>query len=238
MSLPSRAFLQASLNLWRGRYEKYDGKLRAAIKAGNQAEAHKWGPRVGDAAQHVHLRERQLALVKPATRLVWMPGAEHHPRSSSGPYVAGYAPKGLLHKTEGTGDPTSTLDANGDHPHATIMRDGHVIQYIPLNLAAKALVHSRNPETNRASCVQVEIVGLEDGAAAWPPGQLVGLRNWMRFVEQNFGVERTSHVRWGNHGEFRLGDGAWTRIGGWVGHQHCPENDHLDPGGIDIQTLL
>lgn len=238
MSLPSKTFLAASLKLWRGRYESYDAKLRAALKAGNTAEAHKWGPKVGDAAQHIHLRERQLALITPHTRLTWMPGAEHRPRSSAGTYASGYTPRGLLHKTEGLGDPTSTLDQNGDHPHATIMRDGHVIQYIPLNLSAKALVHSRNPETNRASCVQVEIVGLEDGAAPWPAAQLTALRDWMRFVEANFGVERASHVKWGARGEYRLGDAAWTKLTGWCGHQHAPENDHIDPGAIDISILL
>lgn len=238
MSLPSRAFLEGSLKLWRGRYEDYDTELHVALKAGNQAAAHKWGPKVGNAAEHVHLRERQLALVKPSTLLVWMPGAERRPRASAGRFASGYTPRGLLHKTEGTGDPTSTLDRNGDHPHSTVMINGHIIQYIPLNLSAKALVHSGFPETNRARCVQVEIVGLEDGAAPWPPAQLTALRNWMRFVEANAGVERASHVKWGANGEFRLSANAWISVKGWVGHQHAVENNHIDPGAIDISTLL
>lgn len=238
MSELSKTFLEASLKLWRGRYEKADAALHAALTKGDRATAHKFGPKVGAAAVKVHLRERQLALLAPATKLLWMPGAEHRPRASAGAFASGYTPRGLLHKTEGMGDATSTLDQNGDHPHSEILTNGHIIQYIPLNLSAKALVHSGFPETNRASCVQVEIVGLEDGAAPWPPAQLAALRNWMRFVEANAGVERASHVRWGSDGQFRLDAAAWVKLTGWCGHQHVPENVHIDPGALDIGVLL
>lgn len=238
MSLPSRAFLSASLKLWRDRYAKYDEKDRAAHAAGDKAGIHKWGTLMAKAVVKVHLRERQLALVKPFTPLLWMPGAVHRPRVSAGPFAAGFTPRGLLHKTEGLSDATSTLDANEDQPQFEIDRDGTIYQYMPINLSGKALVHSGPPETNRASCVQVELVGVEDGAAPWPPAQLTAIRNWMRFVEQNAGVERASHVKWGAAGEFRLSASEWVKITGWVGHQHVPENDHVDPGAINIQVLL
>ena len=37
----------------------------------------------------------------------------------------------------------------------------------------------------------------------------------------------------------RMNAEQWKRFSGWCGHQHVPKpNDHVDPGAIDIQTLL
>jgi hypothetical protein len=35
-----------------------------------------------------------------------------------------------------------------------------------------------------------------------------------------------------------MSDIVWTRFNGWCGHQHVPNNDHGDPGNIDIGYLL
>jgi hypothetical protein len=36
----------------------------------------------------------------------------------------------------------------------------------------------------------------------------------------------------------RLSGQQWLDFSGWLGHQHAPENDHWDPGAIDITDLL
>jgi hypothetical protein len=30
----------------------------------------------------------------------------------------------------------------------------------------------------------------------------------------------------------------WKMFSGWCGHQHVPNNDHTDPGAIDIDSLM
>jgi hypothetical protein len=30
----------------------------------------------------------------------------------------------------------------------------------------------------------------------------------------------------------------WNNFDGWCGHQHVPENEHWDPGKLDIGRLL
>lgn len=171
------------------------------------------------------------------TGVVWMPGVRKLVRPSAGTWAVDCAPKGILHTTEGAGDATSTLDANGDHPHFQVEQGGRITQYIPVNRAAKALKHTGSPETNRAHAVQIEVCGFA-ATTSWPSAQKTAVRKVMRFIEANAGVERASHVPFVTGSSERLSGSAWIATGGWLGHQHVPQNDHYDPGAITIGDLL
>ena len=58
----------------------------------------------------------------------------------------------------------------------------------------------------------------------------------MRFIEEQGGVERASHVSF-THPK-RLSNQQWLGLTGWCGHVHVPQNNHVDPGGIDETEWL
>jgi len=240
----------ASLALWLRRYHyrnvkatQYLHALRHAKTAADQAAARaqlaRWEALMSAAQSMVHRRETQIAAQKPARIMEWMPGAIHMPRAGSGTHASGYAPKGLLHTTDGMSDATGTLDGNRDWPNFEVIRDGRIIQYFPVNASSRALVHNGYPETNNGGPCQIEIVSLEPMTLT--PSQRTSLKRLMRFIEANHGVQRASHVRWGHDGAYRLRAGVWVGLHGWCGHEHVPENDHTDPSGpgtIAISDLL
>jgi hypothetical protein len=164
---------------------------------------------------------------------------------SAGNYVAGYAPRGLLHTTEGSSaaGAISSFRQNNSWPHFTIDADGTVYQHIPIAQAARAL---RNlvggVETNKARCIQIEVVGFAARPLEHSPTQLTALKALMRWIEANAGVKpkgpgRAFASAYGQN-YLRFTGNEWKIFDGWCGHCHCPENDHWDPGLIDLQSLL
>ena len=183
---------------------------------------------------------------------IWLDGVTVTPAPSDGGSMVGGPPRGVLHTTEGStasGAIAAMRQAN-TWSHITATFEGnrfHAWQHIPLDRAARAL---RNPpggvQTNRqgSACVQIEVVGFAQRADQLPPAYLAGLAALMRQVEQATGIPRRSSVTWkaypasfGANG-VRLSGAAWNGYSGWLGHQHVPENDHGDPGLIDINALL
>lgn len=171
----------------------------------------------------------------------------------------GYAWRGLLHTTEGKtyGGAKAAYASHRGWPHFTVAYPANTFkayQHIDTARAARAL---KNPtggvQTNRARCIQIEIVGTCQASAGWgsqyvgefPRGYLNGIARLMRWIEATHGVKRSAVTRWKPFpASFGLGNGVripaadWPVFGGWCGHQHAPENDHGDPGLIDIAYLL
>jgi len=182
----------------------------------------------------------------------WYPGAvvDRAP-IDGGSMLADYPPRGVLHTTQGSsyaGARAVYIDANV-WPHATCSFEGgrfRIWQHLPLHRAGRAL---RNPaggvETNRAGAVQLEIVGFAERAGELAGEYLRGIAAWMRWVEAHAGVPRRSGLPWkpyppsyGLDNGVRLAGGAWRLYSGWCGHQHVPEQDHGDPGLLEIGRLL
>lgn len=229
----SEQFVRASLRLWRWRHHRHHEKLHRALKAKDKREINRLGALIQRDHDRIDRRLRQLKQFEHHD-LLWMPGAKRLDRSF-GQWQTSCPPKGVLHTTEGSGLATTTLDANGSHPHFEVARDGTIVQYLPLGSAAKALRHVEATPTNGAHAYQIEV----DGFAAdpkWPRAQVRAMRKLMRFIEENGGVERAAHVSFTN--PRRLSNEQWLRLAGWCGHVHVPQNDHTDPGKIDIEELL
>lgn len=235
--MPSRVFLRASLKRWQWRLGYRTDRLALARDRDDTAGITKWHRLAGDARRMVDRRQAQLHAKTSPIGQVWMPGARKLPRSSAGPWAVNCPAKGVLHTTEGSGDATSTLDANGDHPHFQVERNGRITQYLPVDEAAKALKHTSSPETNRAHAIQIEVCGFA-AKPDWPDVQMLAVRKVMRFIEHNAGVQRAAHVKFVSGSGQRQTGAAWLKLAGWCGHQHVPENDHVDPGPIAIGDLL
>lgn len=173
----------------------------------------------------------------------WMQGTD------AGPHAAPVG-KLLLHTTEGTSIkgacasyaakqtwPHLTVDCLHGHPYT---RCGH----LDLGVAARSLQNlSGGVETNRAGVIQIEVVGFASQPAdidwGWLGANVVGP------ICRQTGIPISSTVAWvaypasyGLNAPQRLSGAAWSAYRGLLGHQHCPENNHGDPGRIDIQALL
>lgn len=164
--------------------------------------------------------------------------------TSAGAYTGGPA-KGVLHTTEGpsAAGAIAAFRSSGSWPHFLVDSVGHVWQFIDSGLAARALQNlPGGVETNRDHAIQIEIVGFAAQPNNHSPAQLDALRFLMRWIESVEGVKPVGPGRpfadhYGQSG-IRFDGPTWDNFGGWCGHCHVPENDHWDPGAIDINILL
>ena len=169
---------------------------------------------------------------------------------------AGGGRKFLVHTTEG---PTlegafATLKANRSAPHFILeVRNGRrrLVQCIPINRAGRSLQHPSGPETNRANCIQVEVVGFTSKDEAirlghpelfvgnWEPAVYRALHRLMKWSHRNFDVPmRADHPFPGQAGFRRLGGQEFFDAVGLVGHCHAAGNDHGDPGSLKTGLVL
>jgi hypothetical protein len=186
---------------------------------------------------------------------LWLPGAERNLGNNAGTMDGDGSRKLLLHDTEGStiAGAVGAYTANNSWPHLTVdCRRRKVQQHLPFNVAARALRNeSGGVQTNREGryLVQIELVGFANNRDGSIFGSL-GDYDWFgREVAgpicRGLGIPLRSTVQWarypdsyGKHAPQRLSGGAWDAYEGILGHQHCPENTHGDPGTIDITRIL
>ena len=177
----------------------------------------------------------------------WLTNATVVPGQDGGTFI-GSPWRGVLHTTEGP----SIASAVGEFrtknvwPHLTIdPGTQEVVQHLSLDVAARALQHpAGTPETNRANCIQIEIIGRATDSPTWSGTALEFIAGVMRMVEEKVPVARQSALTYksfpasfGLVNGVRMSDSEWAQFTGWCGHQHVPNNSHGDPGQIDINYL-
>lgn len=171
---------------------------------------------------------------------------------AGGSYVATNAPWRLvLHSTEGDtiASAVAAYRAAGTPPHATVdpLRR-QIADHVGLERSAYALRNKAGGvETGRLRCIQVEIVGraaamhnLPADALAWLGSAvlrpILALRpittDHPRFVGTEAGTIATETA------PQRMSAAAWAAFGGICGHQHVPENNHWDPGRLDVDAII
>ena len=163
----------------------------------------------------------------------------------------------LLHTCESDG----TAQANAEYlvrigaePHWVFdPRFGvdEAIHLVPYTQAGKALRNlSGGVETNRreqdnaegVDIIQVEIVGYAAHVAGYDDAWYRHLRTFLLEVCAATGVPyvfpRRFAVRYGDD-SVRYTPGEWNdpELVGIIGHCHAPENDHWDPGDLDLSRL-
>lgn len=184
---------------------------------------------------------------------LWYPLATKDQLTDSGGFLEAFQWRGVLHTTEGRtyAGARSAYVAKRVAPHFTCSFETgtfKVWQHIPLNRAARALAHPAGTvETNRARCIQIEIVASAARAGTLQREYLDGIGRLMRWIESNTGISRSALKFFSDQdgiilarasSPVRLSSTAWTNFNGWCGHQHVPHNDHWDPGDIDIDYLM
>lgn len=187
----------------------------------------------------------------------WYPKAS---RSQTWPtdgraYTSGYAWKLALHSTEGTSWPS--YDGGSVAPHFTANpRTGDVRQHYPISYPAKALYQPSSPSTNKGKAVQIEIIGTCDPSrknnSSWKgwflpdfaPADFKGLPDLLAWIAAQTGLRLSRGVDFRAYPSSygaptgRLSSSAWKSYNQVCGHQHVPDNNHGDPGNIDIDGLL
>ncbi len=172
---------------------------------------------------------------------------------SGGTFVAGYAKKIVLHTTEGSNWP----NYSGNAPHITIKWDANwgrfeVRQHIDLDSAARALkIVAGGGETNRGGAIQVEIIGTcSEGNSIkpyWPGASDQMLKALGLFVRQLAGGVKVKTTiaplvaypaSYGSEARQRFSATTWRNFNGICGHQHVPENDHGDPGALNLKRAM
>ena len=179
---------------------------------------------------------------------LWYPNATLDILGNAGPYSGGPY-KGVLHTTEAYAYSAARAAyvANHSNPHFTTSYETgscRVFQHAPINVASLSLKNlAGGVETNRDSVVQIEISGKAVDADKFPKHYLDGIRDLMRWIESQTGIQRIAPEfkpypsSYGTNG-VRFSNTKWDGFNGWCGHMHVPENDHGDPGAIDIGYLL
>lgn len=180
---------------------------------------------------------------------VWLAGYERVDLGKSGgPYDRTNNPKLCWHTTEGGSLAGAEAAFAPYPPHLGVdPGTGACHQYLPLDRHAYSL---GNSDAEDSYVIQVEVVGFASETPDWPPQRLRWLGDHVaRPVADAVGVPPVAAPQ-GFHGEgegiilasssspIRFTLDGWDNFAGHVGHQHCPGDDHWDPGRLDIDTIL
>lgn len=179
---------------------------------------------------------------------VWLPEGHHwglnisHRRlPDSGPFTGG-GHKLVWHTCEGGGIDAMwrVLRDKNAAPHFVIDPgggDAPVYQCIPLDRSARALEHpAGTPETNRASCIQVEIVGYAKDAGSWGHVIYRDLGALAALIDHRFAIRRG--YRPFTVPAKKVTPNGFVRATGHLGHSHVPNNSHWDPGAMNGAALM
>lgn len=168
--------------------------------------------------------------------------------STGGTYVD--APfRGVIHTTQSVDYNPSTTSYYGhsNPPHFTVARKSgvaRVYQHYSIRVAARALANlDGGVQTNRQCAIQIEIAWRAENIEALPQIMKDELRNLIRWISAEADIQREApefvgDEAYGNGAGTRMSAQEWNAYNGWCGHQHVPENEHWDPGPIDIAYLL
>lgn len=155
--------------------------------------------------------------------------------------------RGIWHTTEGSSiaGAESAYRSHGGWPHATWdPRSGEIHQHIDADESAASVMNQAGGvETNRYGALQIEVVAQ----AAHPftdLDELEGLDRIMEWLRANgvpdrwpAGAPLAYPESYGFNNPQRDAQ-LWVSTPGHYGHSQVPENDHGDPGAIDIDKII
>lgn len=165
--------------------------------------------------------------------------------------------RAIWHTTEGPSieAAVSAYRSHRGWPHATWdPRDGRIVQHLHVDQSARSVENrAGGVETNRyGKVLQIETVA--HAASPFTDGPLVGVDRLIDWLRSNdvpdtwpvgqplaYGPDERrpgiSPAAYGTNNGTRP-VGVWVTYGGHYGHSQIPENDHGDPGRIDIDKML
>lgn len=187
----------------------------------------------------------------------WVPGFEQWraTHGDGGNYTDLAHPKLVWHTSE---TPAGSLDGiirdmlskqHTDVYHiAADISLRRVAQFLPLNISASALAH-KTVETNHDGALQVCIIGRAHDMPSLDRAQLAWLGREVvapiaRLVPElhldiiaTFYGDDAGFVVASPLARQRMGRTVWDNFNGQCGHQHVPDNDHWDPGRLDVAAI-
>jgi hypothetical protein len=172
----------------------------------------------------------------------------------------------ILHTTEGMSWPTYSGGSIAPNYTARPNFEKKRLdwrQHFPDERSSRALEnHPGGVETNTLNVVQVELIGTCDPTHAktwagrragrdyiyWPEAPAWALRGVADFLADQAKRHGTKLVApkpfeaypasYGANNGVRMTASEWVNFYGIAGHQHVPENDHGDPGALDINRII
>lgn len=177
---------------------------------------------------------------------LWLDSAKQHKGWQDGGSLLGGPKRVIWHTTEN--DPKVTtaktivdyLDRVGYQVHVVWNPyTGETWQCIPANRAGRGLRNlAGGVQTNREGGVAVQIEVVGKASKPFTDGPMKGLQPILDWV-RGLGVPDV----WPGGpppagGARHVSNLVWTTKAGHYGHSQTPENDHDDPGGIDVNRLF
>lgn len=169
-----------------------------------------------------------------------LPGYEIIKGNSAGSYTDG-GWKLVLHTTEGSSiaGAVGAYKKNNSWPHFTLsFEEDRKVQHLEVGVAARSLANDTSDgfQVGRARCIQVEICGFAGESQDWKKTKLDWLADRFKEIRavQSFGFSHPAFTV----PAVRMSDKEWVDFGGIVGHQHAPDNDHWDPGRLDVGYIV
>ena len=146
----------------------------------------------------------------------------------------------VLHTTENS-NAASDLSEFDSHWAPHFLADGtEIYQLLDTGVAGSALQHTGDPQTNRLSAIQIEMVGFSGKAK--DPATLANVRKLLRWIEITHNVPRVwpngfcvPAVNGQDSNHHNRSVAGWLK-GGYFGHEHVPENIHWDPALTKAET--
>jgi hypothetical protein len=144
-----------------------------------------------------------------------------------------------FHTTEGTtvAGAVSVYKSFQACPHLTVDPETHeLVQHVPLNLSSYALRNLVGGcQTNSTGIIQVEIVGYAADTWAWSQERL----QWLGTEVLKPILDAYPGIPHQVYSGVRMNCDQWNNWGGGLcGHAHVPENDHWDPGDLNLHAVL
>lgn len=192
---------------------------------------------------------------------LWCPGAVVVPAPNGristhdGGSMLGGPPRCTMHTYEAGYSLTAVqgargLIAAGNELHLTFNPVlGGLAQIIGADRAGRGLVNlPGGVQTNRMGTVNVQVEVIARADRPWTqdltPAGRASLDQLIRWLRDDLGIPDVwpagpppAYYGGANHPESPRDPKVWTEHAGYFGHSQVPENDHGDPGAIDVRVL-
>lgn len=177
---------------------------------------------------------------------LWLPGAKRVDAWQDGGSMTGGPPRVIWHSTENDPNKTSAyaiaqyLNRVGYQVHVVWNPvSGEIIQMIPADRAGRGVRHTDAMQTNRMGdvCVQIEVVA--HAAHPFTSYGMLGLDQIMKWIRQLKVPDVWPGGPPPTYPDVKhVTDATWSGKAGHYSHSQVPQNDHNDPGAIDIRKLF
>jgi hypothetical protein len=180
---------------------------------------------------------------------LWLPGYEHQPVHGAGLSVGPGKPKVGSHTTEtGPGSLQTLINHWHNHWGSGLPHFAHegrrIVQLLPLNVGAYTAQNRPGGADINRSGPMIQIETVARAADGWDEDTYETFGRWLADLKtagHDFDIGQHPRFYGANEGivlaressPIRFTAQQFDAFNGWLGHQHFPENDHWDPGGID-----